>query len=268
MFYSLASLCRALACCSLVVLRSLRSAAVFCVSRSGDMHSPENAWLNLRPDRLAFPWEARRWREPFSFAVPWNSGRPTYVAVPYTQPAEPGLARWARPGSVYQKVGRAQTTQEDMRRRTAISQWTLIAGTWPEFFVIVSQCRDSSGAVHPPTLETSIQYAVAPKATNTIVRRLGSFTDFVEYAVSRSFAPFPVTEDRVFAYFDMLHTTNAAAGKASSFLQCLNWMRAVLQAIIPEEVRTSSRVKGAAASMQQKAPPPQEGPSDVCGSGP
>ena len=115
--------------------------------------------------------------------------------------------------------------------------------------------------MRPETLERSVTYALAPKATNTIVRRLGAFTAFVDHAVSLGFSPFPITEDRVFSYFDMLHRTDAVAGKASSFLQCLNWMRAVLQAVIPEDVHTSSRVKGAAVSLQQKAPEPKRAPA-------
>ena len=114
--------------------------------------------------------------------------------------------------------------------------------------------------MHPATLERSVDFALAPKATNTIVRRLGAFTAFVDYAVSDGQSPFPMSENSVFRYLDHMHTSNAAPSKASSFLQCLNWMRAVLQAIIPEDIHESSRVRGASVALQQKAPPPRRAP--------
>ena len=140
--------------------------------------------------------------------------------------ASSALPRWTRPDSVYQKIGREHNRHhhEDVRRASAVAQWTLIVGTWPSSFVIVRQCRDQGGAVHPSTLERSIDFALAPKATNTIVRRLGAFTAFVDYAVSEGQSPFPMSENSVFRYLDHMHTSNAAPSKASSFLQCLNWM--------------------------------------------
>ena len=47
--------------------------------------------------------------------------------------------------------------------------------------------------MHPSPLERSVDFALAPKATNTIVRRLGAFTAFVDYAVSNGQSPFPMS---------------------------------------------------------------------------
>ena len=111
--------------------------------------------------------------------------------------------------------------------------------------------------MHPSTLERSVDFALAPKATNTIVRRLGAFTAFVDYAVSDGQSPFPMSENSVFRYLDHMHTSNAAPSKASSFLQAacfsLSWHQWCLS---PPPGSLSGNVPGNSWDSQSQASVP------------
>ena len=189
--------------------------------------------------------------------------RPPHVSEPppvRTAASAAPVSRSPSSGSVTLRAC-AKSWQEQDRRASALFQLGRFLESWPDAFSIASQCQDKDGRVDLCELEFSLSCAVSYMATGTIVRRLGSLSDYVKFCVQQDHAPFPVTEFCIWRFLPYIYKSQCFSSKPASFLQAINWSKGVLGLRVDDGAVHSPRVAGLAKGAEQSAPPPERAPA-------
>ena len=156
-----------------------------------------------------------------------------------------------RPGPSFHCVvdsGSHQGASPDQVRQDAINKWLVVIRANAVCFEL-AMGKDAS-QMEPEELRLSLEAAVGVKSPLTLRKRVGSVFQYMEWSEAQVGRPaFPLTEQQIWSYFNELKVINAAASRASSFLEAVNFMVHVLGMKSDEDVRSSKRLMGLSNSL-------------------
>ena len=122
----------------------------------------------------------------------------------------------AKPAALIQNTVFKKTDEE--ARQAALEDWLNLvykAGKESTLF----EAASGGGASE---VKSSLDDAMASKATGTLRRRAASLILFVDWCETNLHPPFPITEERVYSYVKHLEDSEAPATRASAFNEALN----------------------------------------------
>ena len=143
-----------------------------------------------------------------------------------------------KPAVLIQNTGNFKKTDEEARQ-AALEDWLDLvykAGKESTLFEAASGGGTSE-------VKSSLEDAMASKATGTLRRRAASLILFIGWCETNLHQPFPITEERVYSYAKHLEDSEAPATRASAFKEALNFangmlgLKGVSQAVLSPRVR-------------------------------
>ena len=143
-----------------------------------------------------------------------------------------------KPAVLIQNTGNFKKTDEEARQ-AALEDWLDLvykAGKESTLFEAASGGGTSE-------VKSSLEDAMASKATGTLRRRAASLILFIDWCETNLHQPFPITEERVYSYAKHLEDSEAPATRASAFKEALNFangmlgLKGVSQAVLSPRVR-------------------------------
>ena len=136
---------------------------------------------------------------------------------------------------------------EDVSRQKALNRMIAIFKSGPEFSDLGRRILAELGSNrtgHSSKIFSTVEDAVAFKATKTILSRTGAFLKYMFFCQQMSKPVWPLKEDLCYSYVDGLKRAGAAATKARSFIQAVGFMKGVLDPDGASEVLESTRCRG------------------------
>ena len=137
-----------------------------------------------------------------------------------------------------QNTGDFKKTDEEARQ-AALEDWLdLICKAGKESTLFEAPSGGGTSEV-----KSSLEDAMASKATGTLRRRAASLILFIDWCETNLHQPFPITEERVYSYAKHLEDSEAPATRASAFKEALNFangmlgLKGVSQAVLSPRVR-------------------------------
>ena len=144
----------------------------------------------------------------------------------------------AKPAALIQNTVFKKTDEE--ARQAALEDWLHLvykAGKESALFEAASGGGESE-------VKSSLDDAMASKATGTLSRRASSLILFVDWCETNLHPPFPITEERVYCYVKYLEDSEKPATRASAFKEALNFASGMLGLKGVSQAVLSARVRG------------------------
>lgn len=144
----------------------------------------------------------------------------------------------AKPAALIQNTVFKKTDEE--ARQAALEDWLHLvykAGRESALFEAASGGGESE-------VKSSLDDAMASKATGTLSRRASSLILFVDWCETNLHPPFPITEERVYCYVKYLEDSEKPATRASAFKEALNFASGMLGLKGVSQAVLSARVRG------------------------